>query len=132
LGEWLIGVIEQAAALPAPHVLASPTEFKASVGRVAVSVRSLHEAIDQLKRLSRPFLEWTGKAERLSFDVPTLPLFVHERLSTKAIIETLKSHEKRLAQGDMFDLFGDPKRSIADQVLRAYEYKDKWVNRLIL
>jgi hypothetical protein len=26
-----------------------------------------------------------GKAERLSFDVPTLPLFVHERLSTKAI-----------------------------------------------
>src|SRR4029077_21198944 len=87
---------------------------------------------DKLKRLGRPFLDWTGKAERLSFDVPTLPLFVHERLSTKAIIETLKSHEKRLAQGDMFDLFGDPKRSIADQVLRAYEYKDKWVNRLIL
>ncbi len=32
----------------------------------------------------------------------------------------------------MFDLFGDPKRSVADQVLKAYEYKDKWVNRLIL
>jgi len=29
-----------------------------------------------------------SKAERLSFDVPTLPLFVHERLSTKAILET--------------------------------------------
>ena len=38
--------------------------------------------------LSRPFLNWAGKAERLSFDVPTLPLFIHERLSTKAIIET--------------------------------------------
>ena len=32
----------------------------------------------------------------------------------------------------MFDLFGDPQRSIADQVLRAYEYPDKWVNRMIL
>jgi len=36
---------------------------------------------------------WAGKAERLSFDVPTLPLFVHERLSTKGIIETLKGHK---------------------------------------
>lgn len=87
---------------------------------------------EKLKRLSKPFLNWAGKAERLSFDVPTLPLFVHERLSTKAIIETLKSHEKRAPQSDMFDLFGDPKRSVADQVLKAYEYKDKWVNRLIL
>jgi hypothetical protein len=37
--------------------------------------------------MSVPFLNWAGKAERLSFDVPTLPLFVHERLSTKGIIE---------------------------------------------
>jgi adenine-specific DNA-methyltransferase len=90
------------------------------------------DAAQRLKSLGKPFLDWTGKAERLSFDVPTLPLFVHERLSTKAIVETLKSHEKRAAQADMFDLFGDPRRSVADQVLKAYEYKDKWVNRLIL
>ena len=32
----------------------------------------------------------------------------------------------------MFDLFGDPQHSITDQVLRAYEHKDKWVNRMIL
>jgi adenine-specific DNA-methyltransferase len=90
------------------------------------------DAARKLESLGKPFLDWTGKAERLSFDVPTLPLFVHERLSTKAIVETLKSHEKRAAQADMFDLFGDPRRSVADQVLKAYEYKDKWVNRLIL
>lgn len=89
-------------------------------------------AAEELKRLGKPFLNWAGKAERLSFDVPTLPLFVHERLSTKAIIETLKSHEKQTAQSSMFDLFGDPNRSVADQVLKAYEYKDKWTNRLIL
>ena len=81
--------------------------------------------------MSKPFLNWAGKAERLSFDVPTLPLFIHERLSTKAILETLKGH-KRDKQTDMFDLFGDPQHSITDQVLRAYEHKDKWVNRMIL
>ena len=32
----------------------------------------------------------------------------------------------------MFDLFGDPHHSVTDQVLRAYEHADKWVNRLIL
>ena len=89
-------------------------------------------AAEKLRRLGKPFLNWTGKAERLSFDVPTLPLFVHERLSTKAIIETLKAHERIAPQSTMFDLFADPKHSVADQVLRAYEYKDKWVNRLIL
>ena len=31
-----------------------------------------------------------------------------------------------------FDLFGDPGRSITDQVLNAYEYRDEWVNRMIL
>lgn len=91
----------------------------------------LLEATDKLKRLSQPFLNWAGKAERLSFDVPTLPLFVHERLSTKAIIETLQSH-KRDKQIDMFDLFGDPQHSVTDQVLKAYEYQDKWVNRMVL
>jgi adenine-specific DNA-methyltransferase len=88
-------------------------------------------AAAKLKALSKPFLNWAGKAERLSFDVPTLPLFVHERLSTKAIIETLKGH-KRDKQQTMFELFGDPQHSVTDQVLRAYEYQDNWVNRMIL
>src|SRR4029453_12589019 len=87
-------------------------------------------AAAKLKALGQPFLNWAGKAERLSFAVPTLPLFVHERLSTKAIIETLTSH-KRNQQVEL-DLFSDPKHSITDQILRAYEHRDKWVNRMIL
>src|SRR5580692_2516849 len=97
----------------------------------AVHVVAAQKAVHELKAMSKPFLNWSGKAERLSFDVPTLPLFIHERLSTKAILETLKGH-KRDKQTDMFDLFGDPQHSITDQVLRAYEHKDKWVNRMIL
>lgn len=88
-------------------------------------------AASKLKGFSKPFLNWAGKAERFSFDVPTLPLFIHERLSTKAIIETLAGH-KTDKQEDMFALFGDPQHSITDQVLKAYEYQDKWVNRMVL
>jgi adenine-specific DNA-methyltransferase len=133
-GEWLLARIEQAAALPPPHEFDKPRELKRGDGQVVATVRSLREAVDQLKRLGKPFLDWAGKAERLSFDVPTLPLFVHERLSTKGIIETLKGHRKDRAseQLDMFELFGDPQHSVRDQVLRAYEYRDEWVNRMVL
>jgi adenine-specific DNA-methyltransferase len=98
----------------------------------AESIEDAKAAAARLKELSEPFLNWAGKAERLSFDVPTLPLFVHERLATKAILETLKEH-KRDKQLGLFDtLFGSPEHDLADQVLRAYEHRDQWVNRMVL
>jgi adenine-specific DNA-methyltransferase len=130
-GEWLIALVEEASRIAPPHRFDSPREFRALDGQVLASVASLQEVVDHLKGLGRPFLNWTGKAERLSFDVPTLPLFVHERLSTKAIVETLIGHRKD-KQIDLYDLFGDPQHSITDQVLKAYEHQDRWVNRLIL
>jgi adenine-specific DNA-methyltransferase len=131
LGAWLIARIEEACRLPAPHEFTEPQQFKNTRGEVVATVRSLADAVEQLKRLERPFLNWAGKAERLSFEVPTLPLSVHERLSTKAILETLKAH-KRDKQMTMFDLFGDPQHSVADQVLKAYEHQDEWRNRMVL
>lgn len=97
----------------------------------AKTLEEAKAAASKLKSLSKAFLNWAGKAERLSFDVPTLPLFIHERLSTKAIIETLAGH-KRDQQQTLFDLFGDPQRSITDQVLKSYEYQDNWSNRMVL
>ncbi|GCA81444.1 site-specific DNA-methyltransferase [Microcystis aeruginosa] len=97
----------------------------------AESLEEAKVAASQLKAMSQPFLNWAGKAERESFEVPTLPLFVHERLSTRAIIETLKSHKIGSDQL-ILDLFNDPQWSISDQILKAYEYHDKWVNRMIL
>ncbi len=131
VAEWLLKLISEAVTLPEPHAFERPRELRAADGTVLAVVGSPQEAVEQLRRLGRPFLDWAGKAERLSFDVPTLPLFIHERLSTKAIIETLTSH-KRDKQQSMFELFGDPQHPITDQTLRAYEYPDKWVNRLIL
>ena len=97
----------------------------------AQKLEDAKDAAAKLKALSQPFLNWAGKAERLSFDVPTLPLFIHERLSTKAIIEPLAGHKKDQQQS-LYELFGDPQHSITDQVLKAYEYQDDWTNRMIL
>jgi len=99
----------------------------------ASTLEDAKRAAEALKALGEPFLNWAGKAERLSFDVPSLPLFVHERLSTRAILETLKGHQPdRASQGTLFDLFSDPRHSVVDQTLRAYEHRDQWVNRMIL
>jgi adenine-specific DNA-methyltransferase len=87
--------------------------------------------VEQLKAIEKPFLNWAGKAERLSFDVPTLPLFIHERLSTKAILENLKGHKCEGVDSQL-DLFGDPRHSIVEQPLRDYEPRGRWVNRMIL
>jgi len=93
----------------------------------------IQAAAAELRALGKPFLNWSGKAERLAFEVPTLPLFVHERLSTRAIIETLTGHRRqRDTQAELWDLFGDPEHPISDQILKAYEHRDKWVNRMIL
>lgn len=61
--------------------------------------------------------------------MPTLPLFVHERLSTKAILETLAGHE-RDRQMEL-QLFADPQLPLHQQ-LEAYEHRGGWVNRMIL
>ena len=95
------------------------------------TVTGLRDAVAQLKAIGKPFLNWPGKAERTSFDVPSLPLFIHERLSTKAILETLKGH-KRDKQTDMFDLFGDPQHSLARTRRCGRTTSDQWVNRMML
>ena len=120
LGQWLLHQIEEAAALSPPQQFPEPRQFGDTV------IEGLADAVAQLKALSQPFLDWSGKAERLSFEVPTLPLFVHERLSTKAILDTLKRHE-RDRQMEL-RLFGDPDLSLAQQ-LEAYEHMGGWVNR---
>jgi len=123
LGEWLLQQVHDASELPAPHAFETPRRF----GNVTIA--GLPDAVAALKGLSAPLLNWAGRAERTSFEVPTVPLFVHERLSTKAILETLRAHE-RDRQMEL-QLFGDPQLSLAQQ-LEAYEHVGGWVNRLIL
>lgn len=97
----------------------------------ADSLEAAKAAATKLKAMSGPFLNWAGKAERPNLEVPTLPLFVHERLSTNAIVETLKGH-RRGKQLDMFEMFNDPKLAVGEQATRAYEHGAEWSNRMIL
>ena len=52
----------------------------------------------ELKKFSEPFLNWAGRAERPSLDVPTLTQFVHEHLSTSAILDTEGPHPRPARQ----------------------------------
>ena len=122
--EWLLVLVADVAEKGASAVFASPQVWQGN----GESFSSLSQCVARLRSVTKPFLNWTGKAERQQVTVPTLPLFVHERHSTQAILETLKSHK---ALGTNLDLFGDTNLDVADK-LDAYEHKGPWTNRLIL
>lgn len=124
LAEWLIGLVQRCATEGEEAVFGAAQVWAGG----GVQVQSLKAAADLLKVLSQPFLNWAGKAERHQIDVPTVPLFVHERHSTKAILDGIKS---RKAKGSTLDLFGDGGLDVTDK-LDAYEHKGPWQNRMIL
>ena len=122
--EWLLNIVAEAAQKGEGVVFAKPQVWQGTEEQFS----SLSQCAARLKSLTKPFLNWTGKAERQQISVPTLPLFVHERHSTHAILETLKAHK---ALNTNLDLFGDPQLDVADK-LDAYEHKGPWTNRLVL
>jgi hypothetical protein len=61
--DWLLAMVRDAAALPASHAFAKPREFRDAAGTVVSTVSSLQDAVDQLTRVSRPFLNWAGNAD---------------------------------------------------------------------
>jgi adenine-specific DNA-methyltransferase len=73
-----------------------------------------------------PQLIWAGKAEHTSFEVDVVPLHIHERISTRAILDAV-----RRPQPPQLDLFGETPLS-ADQQIEFYRHEVGWANRLIL
>jgi DNA modification methylase len=73
-----------------------------------------------------PQLIWAGKAEHTSFEVDVVPLHIHERISTRAILDAV-----RRPQPLQPDLFGETPLS-ADQQIEFYRHEVGWANRLIL
>ena len=62
-------------------------------------------------------------------EIPTPPLFIHERHSADAILNVMR--EKSSAEPLQAELFGDDGLDIAQRI-DAYDHKGDWENRLIL
>lgn len=73
-----------------------------------------------------PQLQWAGKAEHTSFEVPTVSLHVHERIDPKTIIETVKKDNDG---GGQLSLFSEKKP--LREAIDFYKHKEGWTNRLI-
>lgn len=73
-----------------------------------------------------PQLQWAGKAEHTSFEVPTVSLHVHERIDPNTIIETVK---KEHDDGGQMSLFAEHKP--LREAIDFYKHKEGWTNRLI-
>jgi adenine-specific DNA-methyltransferase len=76
-----------------------------------------------------PQLQWAGKAEHTSFDVPTVSLHVHERIDPRRIIETVKKEEEQ-EKYTQTSLFEEQKKPLREAI-EFYKHKENWSNRLI-
>lgn len=72
-----------------------------------------------------PQLQWSGKAEHTSFEVDTVSLHIHERLSARAIMQAIKREDAQRS------LFADDDLPQADAI-DFYAHEVGWANRLIL
>ena len=73
-----------------------------------------------------PQLQWAGKTEHTSFEVPNVSLHVHERIDPNTIIETVK---KEHDDGGQMSLFNEKKP--LREAIDFYKHKEGWTNRLI-
>ena len=72
-----------------------------------------------------PQLIWAGKAEHTSFEIDTVSLHIHERVSTEAMMRAIRREDVQRT------LFADPQLSAA-QELDFYQHNTDWANRLVL
>jgi adenine-specific DNA-methyltransferase len=74
-----------------------------------------------------PQLQWAGKAEHTSFEVPVVSLHVHERIDPRRIIESVRKEQEEDAQLSLFETEKKPLR----EAIEFYKHKENWKNRLI-
>ena len=78
-----------------------------------------------------PSLQWAGKAERTSFDVPTVSLHVHERIDARTIIEAVRKQEAA-PEATQLSLFAAPTENPPlREAIEFYQHRHNWSNRLI-
>ncbi|PTQ88612.1 site-specific DNA-methyltransferase [Nitrosomonas ureae] len=96
----------------------------------------MQKALEQLKRMQSPYLNWAGRAERTSFDVDTVSLHVHERIDPATILaaaqRSLKDTEGEASNAIQPDLFHAPFENLPlRDAIDFYKHERDWSNRLI-
>ena len=77
-----------------------------------------------------PKLQWAGKVERSAFEVPTVPLHIHEKIDPRSIIETVRARNS--IDYEQMSLFHDPtERRPLEKEIEFYKHEKLWSNRLI-
>lgn len=97
-------------------------------------------ALERLRSMGSPHLQWTGKAERTSFDVDTVSLHVHERIDAMSILAAVSKRQgkkdakdsKTAPGGVQPGLFEAPFESVPlRKALDFYKHDRGWANRLV-
>jgi adenine-specific DNA-methyltransferase len=77
-----------------------------------------------------PTLQWAGKAERMSFEVPTVSLHVHERIDPRSILEAVrKKNGNNYEQMSLFS--GKQENPPLREAIEFYQHAHNWSNRFI-
>jgi len=77
-----------------------------------------------------PSLQWAGKAEHTSFEVPTVSLHVHVRIDPRTIIEAVRKRNEQ--KHEQLSLFATPEENPPlREAIEFYKHKHNWSNRLM-
>ena len=76
-------------------------------------------------RNREPWLEWSGKREKKSFEVDPVALHIHERISAQAILKVIARQDVQR------DLFADTQLEY-QKAVQFYQHDVDWSNRMIL
>ena len=77
-----------------------------------------------------PTLVWAGKAERTSFEIPTVSLHVHERIDPRSIIEAVR--KKNGSDYEQMSLFNSKAENPPlREAIEFYKHAHNWSNRLV-
>ena len=99
-------------------------------GLAAENMEQAKAALAELKKRQEPYLNWAGKAERTSFEVPTVSLHVHERMDPRTIIEAVRKKNK--FNYEQMSLFRAPEENPPlREAIEFYKHRHNWTNRLV-
>ena len=96
-------------------------------------------ALEELKRLQSPYLNWAGKAEGGSVAIDNVSLHVHERIDPQSILDSVRQRIKREKAGVkeampqyQHEMFAAPFETMPlREALDFYHHEKGWSNRLI-